>query len=324
MKRKRKESPGGGSKRSIRAWVENRDSLLSHLGRRRDSTLESDTLENSFRFRWMAGARTIVEVGYKTHLRILPYAVVAGTPDGAVRFRMEGEPDRDLKGNFMVFIPPNVPHEFISTKRSLSLWAHVTCTVLGTYDVFSLFTIPVVFRGKKATAIGKLCEDLARPVTKSAAHPLLAACEHQESGLKLMKILLNEGRPIPSRDPTPEFERIQPVLASLESDLAGPISRESLAAQVNLSPTRFHTVFKKVTGEAPMRYVIRRRMDRARELLLGSAAPISEVARAVGYPDQFHFSREFKHTFQMSPVQYRRQKDRPEHWDRGDFLQRWL
>jgi AraC-like DNA-binding protein len=237
---------------------------------------------------------------------------------------MEGEPDRDLKGNFMVLVPPNVPHEFISTQRSLSVWAHFTCRALVTYDVFSLFTIPVVYRGKKATEIGKLCEELARPVTKSAVHPLLAACEHQANGLKLMKILLSEGRPIPSRDPTPEFGRIQPVLASLESDLGGPITRESMAAQANLSTSRFHTVFKKVTGEAPMQYVIRRRMDRARELLLGSSAPVSEVARAVGYPDQFHFSREFKHTFRISPVQYRRQKDRPETRDGTNFLQRWL
>lgn len=54
-----------------------------------------------------------------------------------------------------------------------------------------------------------------------------------------------------------------------------------------------------------MRYARRRRLELARELLVGGDLPIAEVAQRCGFPDQFHFSRAFKRAHGSSPSSYR-------------------
>ena len=55
-------------------------------------------------------------------------------------------------------------------------------------------------------------------------------------------------------------------------------------------------------------YVIRRRMAVAERLLYDLDRPIGTVAKDVGYPDLYQFSRQFQKTFGMSPTRYRRRQ----------------
>lgn len=267
-----------------------------------------EILEASLRVRWVCGARTTVRRAFTTSYRSLPYAVVACASDGAVVFRASGEPERIITGNFAIFVPPNLPHEFISRKSYISRWAHMNCTFLGTRDVFSLFKIPNIFTGKVAETIGTFCGELAKPPDHSAVHPVIAACHRRVFGLNLVKLLLEAANEPTSENFLPDLLRIRPVLQSLELNLSSAITRDTLAALVNLSPTRFHTIFKGIMGEAPMQYVRKLRLQRARELLImDSSLPVGEIAQLIGYPDQFHFSREFKKLFLTSPLRYRQQ-----------------
>ena len=69
-------------------------------------------------------------------------------------------------------------------------------------------------------------------------------------------------------------------------------------------------VFKQATGKSPQQYLIGYRMSKATELLKLTALPVSEVGRAVGYPNQLHFSRAFKGVFGMPPRDWRRENAR--------------
>ena len=53
---------------------------------------------------------------------------------------------------------------------------------------------------------------------------------------------------------------------------------------------------------------IRDRLDRAKEYLGKTSKSISEVASIVGYEDEKYFSKVFKKTIGISPVEYRKQK----------------
>ena len=63
------------------------------------------------------------------------------------------------------------------------------------------------------------------------------------------------------------------------------------------SCTAFHTT--------PYRYMLRRRMDLAHQLLCNTAMPIGAIGEASGYDDPFYFSRVFKRYFHRSPERFR-------------------
>jgi AraC-like DNA-binding protein len=62
--------------------------------------------------------------------------------------------------------------------------------------------------------------------------------------------------------------------------------------------------FRLLCGTSPYRYLLRRRLEFAREQI-ARRRPLSEVAFDAGFADQAHFSRLFKATFGLTPARYR-------------------
>lgn len=73
----------------------------------------------------------------------------------------------------------------------------------------------------------------------------------------------------------------------------------------NLNYYRFIDTFTHYTGVSPRQYIINIRMTIAKDLLLNSLFQISEVAKLTGYDNPFYFSRLFKKTCGISPLEYR-------------------
>ena len=57
-------------------------------------------------------------------------------------------------------------------------------------------------------------------------------------------------------------------------------------------------------GVSPMKYIIYLRMQKAVELLKRKTFSISQIAYALGYKNQFYFSKEFKKYFGLPPSKY--------------------
>lgn len=85
------------------------------------------------------------------------------------------------------------------------------------------------------------------------------------------------------------------------------ISLDRIAQKMYVSPYYLSKIFKSQIGESPIHYLIRIRMERAKELLRGDAdLPITEVAEQVGYEDVYHFSKLFKKAYGIPPSKCRR------------------
>jgi AraC-like DNA-binding protein len=80
-----------------------------------------------------------------------------------------------------------------------------------------------------------------------------------------------------------------------------------LARAVGLSRPAFARQFVHIVQLSPMRYLTRRRMQLAADLLRDSDAGLAEIAAQVGYQSEFAFGRAFKRHHQVSPGVYRRQ-----------------
>ena len=101
--------------------------------------------------------------------------------------------------------------------------------------------------------------------------------------------------------------RGNPVAAALDyipTHLAEPLTVETLAAQVCLSPSAFSRVFRAVTGCSPYRYVKETRLDRARQLFDEGRPGVADVSRSVGYASVSHFIKEFRSRFGSTPGMY--------------------
>jgi AraC-like DNA-binding protein len=94
----------------------------------------------------------------------------------------------------------------------------------------------------------------------------------------------------------------------LLDDLSVDRSLSELASACGLSVRHFTRAFKATTGLPPHRWLLRRRVDRAMELLTATDYSLSEIAQACGFIDQSHFTRVFRAITGFSPGIWRRQR----------------
>lgn len=91
----------------------------------------------------------------------------------------------------------------------------------------------------------------------------------------------------------------------IETHLAEELTLAQMAAVVNISPFHFSRAFKAATNLPPHRYLIARRIERAKGLLSVTRLAVSEVAARVGFSNQSHFSVQFRRATGMTPKTYR-------------------
>ena len=90
----------------------------------------------------------------------------------------------------------------------------------------------------------------------------------------------------------------------IENNINRKISAELIAEAVNLSPSYFTIYFKSKTGINFRDYLLSRKMEQAKHLLMAADANISEISCAVGYDDYRSFYRAFKNYTGQTPSEY--------------------
>jgi AraC family transcriptional regulator len=106
------------------------------------------------------------------------------------------------------------------------------------------------------------------------------------------------------------FSRLTNARSMIEASLGQPINLESIAKAACLSPYHLHRLFTQVFGETPHRYAVRRRMDRARRLLMQTDMPVTLVCLESGFQSLGSFSTLFRKENGCSPQQFRASEKR--------------
>ena len=86
------------------------------------------------------------------------------------------------------------------------------------------------------------------------------------------------------------------------------MSLNTVAAQVNISPSYFSTIFSSEMGQTFVEYLTHVRLEKAKELLMCSNMRTAEIGYEVGYKDSHYFSYIFKKVVGCSPKEYRNRK----------------
>jgi len=101
--------------------------------------------------------------------------------------------------------------------------------------------------------------------------------------------------------------RVRRVRQHIEENLDATIKIEDLASVAKLSVRHFSLAFKQSFGVSPHAHIVRRRIEKARELMLLTDEPLAQVALACGLADQAHLSKWFRRLVGATPNAWRRQ-----------------
>ena len=101
--------------------------------------------------------------------------------------------------------------------------------------------------------------------------------------------------------------RLRRVTELVHAEIEDELSLDKMAEAAGLSTAHFAQMFRKSTGESPHQFVLRHRVERAKEMLRAADARVLDVAVACGFKTQQHFARVFRRECGASPTEYRRE-----------------
>lgn len=99
--------------------------------------------------------------------------------------------------------------------------------------------------------------------------------------------------------------KIERIIRYMHENIHRNITLAELSELVQLSPAYLTRSFKDATGYAVIAYFNKIKIDRAKELLIEGDGRVKEVSLALGFSDEFYFSRVFKRVAGTSPTEYR-------------------
>jgi len=132
------------------------------------------------------------------------------------------------------------------------------------------------------------------------APPLLEVCRLQ---MLLAEIVSGAGRQVAYQD---DLRWASRACAMLDPALAAETDWKKIAHELGTTPETFRKRFTRLVGHPPARYRMGRLVDRACELMQERRLTDKQIADALGFCDEFYFSRRFKQITGTSPRAFRR------------------
>ena len=125
----------------------------------------------------------------------------------------------------------------------------------------------------------------------------------------LVSLARGNGLADPSKPLHTGDRRLQRVLDYVEVHLDRPLRLLELARVAGISATHLSRTFRVAFDVSVHDHVQRRRVHRAKAVLLSSATPLAEVALACGFANQTHMTRVFRDVLGTTPGAVRRSRD---------------
>ncbi|SAL84608.1 AraC family transcriptional regulator [Caballeronia terrestris] len=101
--------------------------------------------------------------------------------------------------------------------------------------------------------------------------------------------------------------RLRRTIEYIEDNLGEPITLNEIAEHAGLSRMHFAAQFKRATGLSPHAFLMERRLETAKSLLIENRLPIVQIAFTVGFNSQAHFTTVFHKATGITPGRWREQ-----------------
>ena len=257
---------------------------------------------------------------YKTHVKPRPtththdFLSIHYVVSGHCMFEVDGH-EYPAKKDDVIIINPGVSHHSIPLENTDCVMFY-----LGIDDLFikgyPKNFIPICHA---VTPVRKYIHELY-----TCYHSIISVQEKKETlwslmakqlSLQFLVILLKELSPQATNNLSDYFHLetydkatiAQTITNYFQENYMKKISIEEIAKSTYLSTTYITKIYKEITGDTPINYLINLRMEKAREILSEGHFSIQTVAKRVGYDDPYYFSKLFKKKFGYSPSSFKMQ-----------------
>lgn len=202
------------------------------------------------------------------------------------------------------FCPAHVPTAVRTEKAFESILLCLSPTLFRGADAVSVAlenTAPAVMR--RDSFVQRVVTSLANEIGREekAGDELFASSLATALGVHLSREYVGGSGPYKpvARLSDDEMARLDRYIVG---NLDSPLTLDDLASVVGRSRFHFARLFKASTGTTPHQHIVRRRVERARELLRAGGS-IAEIAATVGFASQSHLTAHIRRTFGCTPGQ---------------------
>lgn len=204
-------------------------------------------------------------------------------------------------------VAPDIPHVMQRRARTSHHYLYAAIDLNAVWqrqpELRPLWNTPVVHR-RGAESLVAPFRALAREASRERPHRAAAL------RCTLDLLLIEATRLLEAQGEAGTSQVAHPAVAAAREYVDGAPERDwklaDLARLTGLSPTHFAEIFARDVGEPPHRYILRKRLERARELLANSEIPITDLALELGFSSGQHFATAFRRNTGVTPRAYRK------------------
>ncbi len=229
----------------------------------------------------------------------------------------------NLRPGHLYFIPPFSMHRYVCEGHFAHYYIHILDNSANDLHYLTDNDFPREMKAESVDlALFKTLCDNNQPLKLPESNPNAYDQHH----LLMRNISLNQKRPFFNkvesrgilyilmsrfiRHATPKSrnkdERILQSIAYIRKNISAPLRVSELADIASMSKDHFIRMFNQETGETPVEFITRQRMEHAERLLVTSDMSIKNIAQTLGFDDASYFNRIFKKYIGVTPNQYRR------------------
>ncbi len=233
-------------------------------------------------------------------LRVMDAYVLSVVLDGEGTYRDADRREERIVPGAHTIVPPGFPHWYGTDpgRRWTELFAVFTGPLFDFLAGLGMLGVSGPRYPRPAPSIEAL-----RTVLRTTPQSREAA-EHQ---LLAMADWLLDTEDTSAEVPGPEISaEVAHAVGRLADDLTGSVELQTLAAESGLTYDTFRRRFTAQVGQSPSAFRTTRRLQTAATLLRLTDMTHREIARTLGFADEFHFSRRFRAQFGIPPRDYRR------------------
>lgn len=219
------------------------------------------------------------------------------TLGGVQAFDYRGAARRSMSGQAFVLHPDELHDGRAASEagyryRILYLDPALIGAALGDGRALPFVRVPVSDDRRLLAVIGSALADLDLP---------LEDLQHDGIVAGLARALAEADRSVPRRPPSaPDRRAVRRAREHLDAGFTRAVRSSELEAVTGLGRYALARQFRSCFGTSPYRYLVMRRLDRARALI-AAGSPLCEAALAAGFADQSHLTRHFRRAYGLAP-----------------------
>ena len=205
--------------------------------------------------------------------------------------------------NSFAIIPPNEPHHYRSSQTNpwSIYWVHFlgeTATELySRYSEDQKSQVrSIAYDTERLSLFNKVMNLLEGNVTTK---------ELEMISISLLYFLSSLIYNFEADTPSKNWDTVDRSIEFMKENIKSTLTLDQLAANQNLSVSRYSELFKQKTGNSAISYFIRLKIQKSCQLLYFSDMTLKQICLEVGFQDQFYFSRTFKKIMGISPSKYK-------------------